>query len=52
MTSSWENEMLMVFYDSQFDGNVDFDDGGDIGHVSLFKIIWGRDRVFELVYIP
>jgi hypothetical protein len=40
------------FYDSQFDGNVDFDGGGDIGHVAFFKSIWGRDRVVELVYIP
>jgi hypothetical protein len=41
-----------LFYNSWFDGNVDFNGGGYIGHVSFFKSIWGRDRVVELVYIP
>jgi hypothetical protein len=40
------------FYDSWFHGNVNFDSGGDVGHFSLFKIIWGGDRVIEIVYIP
>jgi hypothetical protein len=40
------------FYDSLFNGNVNFDSGGDVGHVSFFKIIWGRDRVVEPVYMP
>jgi len=40
------------FYHSWFDGNVDFDGGGDIGHVSFFKSIEGKDRVVEPVYMP
>jgi hypothetical protein len=40
------------FYDSLFNGNVNFDGGGDVGNVSFFKSIWGRDRVVELVYMP
>jgi hypothetical protein len=40
------------FYDSRFNGNVNFDGGGDVGHVSFFKSIWGRDRVVEPVYMP
>jgi hypothetical protein len=40
------------FYDSLFDGNVNLDSGGDIGHVSFFKRIWGKDRVVEPVYMP
>jgi hypothetical protein len=39
-------------YDSRFDGSVNFDSGGDIGHVSLFQRIEGRDRVIEPIYIP
>jgi hypothetical protein len=27
------------FYDSLFNGNVNFDGGGDVGHVSFFKSI-------------
>jgi hypothetical protein len=40
------------FYNSRFNGNVDFYGGGDVGHVVIFKIIWDKDRVIELVYMP
>jgi hypothetical protein len=39
-------------YDFWFDGNVDFDSGGNVGHVSFFKSIGGRDRVIEAIYMP
>jgi hypothetical protein len=39
------------FYDSGFDGNVDFDGGGNIGHIAFFESIRGRDRVFETIYM-
>jgi hypothetical protein len=35
------------FYDSWLNGNVNFDSGGNVVHVSFFKRIWGRDRVIE-----
>jgi hypothetical protein len=41
-----------LFYDPWFDGNVNFDSGGNIGHVSFFKSIRGMDRVVEPVYMP
>jgi hypothetical protein len=41
-----------VFYDAWFNGNVNFDCGGYLGHVSFFKIIGGRDGVFEPVNMP
>jgi hypothetical protein len=28
-----------LFYDAWFNGNVNFDCGGDVGHVSFFKSI-------------
>jgi hypothetical protein len=40
------------FYDSRFDGNVDFGSGGDIDHVAFFKSGRGRDRGVEPVYMP
>jgi hypothetical protein len=40
------------FYDSRFDGNINFDSGGNVGHVALFKSVGGRDRVVEPVYMP
>jgi hypothetical protein len=40
------------FYDSRFNGNVNFDDGGDVVHVVFFKNIWGKDSVFEIVNMP
>jgi hypothetical protein len=39
-------------YDSWFNGNVNFDSGGNVGHVAFFKSIGGRDRVVEPVYMP
>jgi hypothetical protein len=39
------------FYDSRFDGNINFDSGVNVGRVAFFKSIGGRDRVFELVYM-
>jgi hypothetical protein len=36
-----------LFYDSWFNGNANFDYGGDVGHVSIFK----TDSVVELVYM-
>jgi hypothetical protein len=41
-----------LFYDVWLNVNVNFDCGGDVGHVSFFKSIEGRDRVFELVNMP
>jgi hypothetical protein len=41
-----------LFYNVWFNGNVNFDSGGDIGHVPLFKIMGGRDRIFEPVNVP
>ena len=38
--------------DARFDGNIDFDSGGNVGHVAFFKIVGGRDRVVEPVYMP
>jgi hypothetical protein len=38
--------------DSIFHGNIDFDGGGNVGHISFFKSIKGRDRVVELVDMP
>jgi hypothetical protein len=38
--------------DSIFYGNIDFDGGGDVGHISFFKSIGGRDGVVELVNMP
>jgi hypothetical protein len=35
-----------------FYGNVDFDDWGNVGHVSFFKRIRGRNGVVELVDMP
>jgi hypothetical protein len=40
------------FYDPWFDGNVDFDGGGNVEHVTFFKRIEGRDRFVEPVYMP
>jgi hypothetical protein len=40
------------FYASWFHGNVDFDSGGNVGHVTFFKIIRSRDRVTETIYVP
>jgi hypothetical protein len=40
------------FYRSRFNGNIDFDSGGNVGHISFFKSVWGRDRVIEPVYVP
>jgi hypothetical protein len=39
-------------YDSRFDGNIDFDSGGNIGHISFFESIGGMDRVCEPIYMP
>jgi hypothetical protein len=39
-------------YDSKFDGNIDFDHGGNVSHVTFFKSIGGRDRIIELIYMP
>jgi hypothetical protein len=41
-----------LFYDSWFNGNVNFDFGGDVGHVSFFKIFGGKNMVFEPVNMP
>jgi hypothetical protein len=38
-------------YDSRFDGNIDFDSGGNVSHVSLFKSVGGRDRIIERAYV-
>jgi hypothetical protein len=38
--------------DSIFYGNIDFDGRGNVGHISFFKSIRGRDRVVEPVYMP
>jgi hypothetical protein len=40
------------FDDSKFDGNVDFDSGGNVVHVAFFKSIGGIDKVVEPVYMP
>ena len=40
------------FDDAIFNGNFDFNGGGNVGHVAFFKIIWGRDRVVEPIYMP
>jgi hypothetical protein len=40
------------FDDFEFDGNVNFDSGGNIVHLSFFKRIGARDRVVEPVYMP
>jgi hypothetical protein len=40
------------FYDACFYGNVNFDNGGNVGHVSFFKTIRSEDRVIEPVYVP
>jgi hypothetical protein len=32
--------------------NINFDSGGNVGHVAFFKSIVGRDRVGEPVYMP
>ena len=39
-------------YDSRFDGNIDFDSGGNVSHVAFFKNVGSRDRIVELVYMP
>jgi hypothetical protein len=41
-----------LFYDAWFDVNFNFYYGRDVGHVSFFKSIRGRDRVVELVNVP
>jgi hypothetical protein len=38
--------------DSIFDGNIDFDGRGNVGHIAFFKSIRGRDRIFEPVDMP
>ena len=35
------------FDDAIFNGNVDFDGGGNVGHVALFERIRGRNGIFE-----
>jgi hypothetical protein len=35
-----------------FDGNVDFDGQGNVGHVAFFKRIRGRNGVVEPVDMP
>jgi hypothetical protein len=40
------------FDDAIFDGNVDFNGWGNVGHVSFFKSIRGRNGVFEPVDRP
>jgi hypothetical protein len=37
---------------SIFDGNIDFDGGGDVGHIAFFKSIRGREGVVEPVDMP
>jgi hypothetical protein len=39
-------------YDSIFDGNIDFDGGGNVGHISFFKSIRGMDGFVELIDMP
>jgi hypothetical protein len=38
--------------DSMFDGNIDFDGQGNVGHVAFFKRIRGRNGVVEPVDMP
>jgi hypothetical protein len=38
--------------DARFDGNINFDSGGNVGHISFLKSVEGRDRVIEPVYMP
>ena len=38
--------------DSIFYGNVDFDGRGNVGHVTFFKSIRGRNGFVELVDMP
>jgi hypothetical protein len=40
------------FDDSMFSGNVDFDCGGNVGHITFFKSIRGRNGIFEPIYRP
>jgi hypothetical protein len=40
------------FYESRFDGNINFDSGGNVSHVAFFERIRGRDNIVELVYMP
>jgi hypothetical protein len=35
-----------------FNGNVDFDGGGNVGHITFFKSIRGRNGIVELIYRP
>jgi hypothetical protein len=46
------NSYRDFLYDSRFDGNIDFDGEGNIGHVAFFKSIRGRYMVIEPVYMP
>jgi len=39
-------------YNPRFNGNIDFDGGGNIGHITFFKSVRGRDRVIEPIYRP
>jgi hypothetical protein len=41
-----------LLYDDVFDGNINFDSGGNVGHITFLKSVKGRDRVIEPVYIP
>jgi hypothetical protein len=41
------------FFDNAFfNGNVDFDGGGNVGHIVIFKCIRGRNGIVEPVYRP
>jgi hypothetical protein len=40
------------FYEARFDGNINFDGGGNVVHIAFFKSIGGRDRVIKPIYMP
>jgi hypothetical protein len=40
------------FDDTTFDGNVDFDGGGNIGHITLLKSVRGGNRILEPIDSP
>jgi hypothetical protein len=40
------------FDDAIFNGNVDFDGGGNVSHITFFKSIRGRNGIFEPIDRP
>jgi hypothetical protein len=38
-------------YDARFDGNIDFDSGENVFHITFLKSVGGRDRVIEPVVV-